>query len=395
MSKLMDKLNICTVIPSFYPAFKFGGTIFSSLHTCQELARLGHQIRVSTTNTHMDHYLDVVPNQYLELEDNLLVKYYHDTLLNRFSWPLYTNLHQDIKAADVVHVQAIFNSPTPLALYHAGRYQKPLLLSPRGVLCEWIMHQGIRFKKEWLRFFIRPFAREIFWHATSLQEKEEILHYFPQAQVFVIPNGIDLSAFAQITPYSRKAYIQEFAGIDRSFDKVLVSMGRLHKKKGFDILIRAFKEVLNKYPQTVLLIAGEDEGEKEVLEALIKDLELQQKVFFTGALSGQEKVDFLAYADLFVLPSYNENFGNVYAEALAAGTPIVASTHTPWQEVETYQCGRWVENSIDSVQKAIVECLGQDLYSMGEKAKKYIEKYDWKEIALDFYRIFSFIKRCK
>ena len=69
----------------------------------------------------------------------------------------------------------------------------------------------------------------------------------------------------------------------------------------------------------------------------------------------QEKVDFFVNADLFVLPSHNENFGLVYVEALAAGTPVVASKNTPWEEVEDANCGKWVNNCVVETAKAMIE----------------------------------------
>ena len=161
-------------------------------------------------------------------------------------------------------------------------------------------------------------------------------------------------------------------------------MGRIHAKKGLDILIKAFREIISHHPDARLLIAGQDEGEQPLLEKLIRELSLEQRVHFTGSLGGQEKVDFLAHADLFVLPSHNENFGNVYAEALAAGTPIVASTHTPWQEVEAQQCGRWVPNTVAATKMAMLELLNRDLQPMSHHAKEYVQRYAWAEVGKQF-----------
>lgn len=376
------------VIPSFFPAEIYGGTITSSLKTCQNLARLGNDVKVSTTNTNMYNHLDVEKNRYVLLEQNLKVKYYHDTILDRFSIPLFFNVHKDIHEADVVHIQSIFNSPTPLALMHASRKKKPILLSPRGVLSYWIMHQGIPFKKPWLNIFIKPFARNIIWHATSEQEKEEILTYFPDAKIHIIPNGIDLSEFGQTKSTSNSEYFKKYFK-ENMLSPVIVSMGRIHKKKGFDILIRAFNSILPKFPNARLLIAGEDEGEKKSLQKLIYDLNLQDKVAFVGMIKGKDKIDFLTNSDLFVLPSHNENFGNVYAEALAAGTPIIASKSTPWQEVESKNCGKWVENSVDATANAMSELLNEDLQELGNNGIDHIQQYSWQNIGKRFDELFD------
>ena len=112
-------------------------------------------------------------------------------------------------------------------------------------------------------------------------------------------------------------------------------MGRLHSKKGFDILIDAFIKLREVNSDSFRLIAGEDYGEKNRLNEKIVTSNLIDKVYLVGQINDtDEKVNFLANADVFALASHNENFGIVYAEALAAGTPIVASKKTPWQEVE-------------------------------------------------------------
>lgn len=115
-------------------------------------------------------------------------------------------------------------------------------------------------------------------------------------------------------------------------------------------------------------------------------------MFFIGEVSGQDKVDLLANADLFVLPSHSENFGNVYIESLAAGTPIVASLNTPWQEVEEADCGKWVANTIEDITKAILELLDKDRELMRVNSKAFAKKYDWKNIAVQFKELFEEIK---
>lgn len=168
-------------------------------------------------------------------------------------------------------------------------------------------------------------------------------------------------------------------------------MGRLQKKKGFDILIDSFDETLKIFPNSVLLIAGSDEGEEENLKKQIENLNLEKNIFLVGAISGQDKIDFLANADLFCLPSHNENFGNVYVESLATGTPIVASKMTPWSEVEEYNCGKWVENSIKETSKAINEILMQDKDILEINSKNLASKYDWKNIAYRFKELYELV----
>ena len=129
--------------------------------------------------------------------------------------------------------------------------------------------------------------------------------------------------------------------------------------------------------------------EKNNLENQINKLNLNKKVFLIGQISGQDKIDFLANADLFCLPSHNENFGNVYVESLATGTPIVASKMTPWSEVEDYDCGKWIKNNIEETSKAMNEVLEKDREIMKINSKKLAFKYDWKTIANNFKKLYE------
>ncbi|MGN6648291.1 MAG: glycosyltransferase [Cytophaga sp.] len=382
-------MKVLVVIPSFYPAVIYGGTIFSSLNTSKELAKK-HKVRVSTTNTNMYSKLDVPTNIWLEM-DGFQVKYYNELKVDKFSLQLTLNLWKDIRWADVVHIQAIFNTPTPIALLYAWLFRKPVLLSPRGVLGDWVMNQGNSFKKKWLQLFIKPFANRIHWHATAEQEKKEILHHFPKAKVSIISNGIDLSNFEGQAWLSRGEYLQKYTGkVGLEDTKVVVSLGRIHAKKGFDILIQSMISL----PDNVLLIiGGHDEGELQKLKTLVGQLKLEERVFFCGEIDVQSKKEFLMHADVFALTSHNENFGNVYAEALACGIPIVASVFTPWKEVERNHCGSWIELDPGKSAAAISYWLKQEKNQNAVYCRRYVAKFGWAGVADAFNDIFKQLKK--
>jgi len=382
------KINL--IIPSFYPAVVYGGPIFSSLHTCKELAKLDKiEIIVSTTNANMTTRLEVVPNKSIKFENNFFVIYYNETIINKLSLSLFFTIWKDIKKSDIIHIQSIFGTVTLISLIYANLFKKTIMLSPRGSFGGWCIDNGSKFKTIWLNYLLKPLVKHITWHATAQQEKNEILSIYPNSEIKIIPNGIEYDLFQNSNTFSPQEFIKKYTNKDLIADKIIVSMGRVQKKKGFDILIDSFSKILNTYPNAKLLIAGGDEGEQKKLELQIKNLKLKTKVFFIGAISGQDKIDFLANADLFVLPSHNENFGNVYVESLASGTPIVASTGTPWSEVIDHDCGAWVENSIDKTTQAILKILKEDREQMRQKSKKLAKKYDWIYIAKEFKVIYK------
>lgn len=388
-------MRVCVITPAFYPAIVYGGPIVSIYHACVELSKLGVEVFVATTNANGMKKLDVEPNRYIAFNDHLFVKYYDDTVIGRFSWRYIFSVWQDIRGCDLIRVEDIFSTYIPPSLVFARVFRKPILISARGALSKWsLQNKRALSKKIWLALLINPFLRNAWWHATSEQEKREILELYPAAMVIVIPNGADVAGFGNARRIPGSEYLKKFAGVDRQAGKIIVSMGRLHKKKGFSLLIEAFASLLANYQDAILLIAGDDDGERLNLEILIEQLGLKGKVFLIGALDGQIKAEFLSGADLFVLPSYSENFGNVYLEAMAAGLPIVASKETPWEQIERIGCGKWVECSADAVRSAMHDILADDPRGMGRLAKDYAQQYDWSNIAKEFKSVFGMMLGC-
>jgi glycosyltransferase involved in cell wall biosynthesis len=383
-------MKISIITPSFYPATVYGGPIFSTLYTAQELAKIdGVEIYVSSTNANRDDRLNVEIDTWHKFADSFWVKYYNETISDRFSWGLLYGTYRDIKMSDIVYIQYIFSLSTPISLLYARVLKKRVLLSPRGSLCKWCLSQGSRFKKLWLKILISPFANTIVWHVTSPQERDDTLSIYPDAKVEVITNGVDFKKFQNYNRLNPNEFIHRFAKVDGEADTIIISMGRLQKEKGFDILIDSFSRVVKLYPKSKLFIAGEDSGERKNLKREISGSGLEDKIFLVGEVVGDEKIDFFSNSDLFVLASHDESFGNVYIESLASGTPIVATKSTPWSSVEEEGCGKWVEGSIDDITRAILELLKEDQDRLRRNSKRYAKRFEWKNIALEFKALFE------
>jgi glycosyltransferase involved in cell wall biosynthesis len=383
-------MYLSLVIPSFYPAVVYGGPIFATLEASQALSNENVEVYVSTTNANGTKRLPIKIGKFLKQNESFFIKYYDELFVNRFSLHMLFSLWKDIKKADVVHVQSIFSAPTPIALFYCKIFDKKTLLSPRGSLCKWGLNGKNSFKNIWLKFLINPFIKNINWHATSPEEMQDIKDIYPNAKIKLISDGVDVEKYDSYNKLSPSEYIKKFCKREpESVSKIIVSMGRIHKVKGFDILIKSFYEALKFDENMILLIAGKDDGFKSELKKLRKVLNLKNRVFFVGDLYSENKVDFLSNADLFVLPSHTENFGIVYAESLATGTPIIASTNTPWSIVEEYDCGKWVENNVDETTKAMKEILLKDRETMRINSKKLAQEFDWKNIAKEFKNLFE------
>jgi len=389
-------MKISLVVGSFYPAVVYGGPIYSTLNLCNKLAETGINIQVSSTNANGKNRLTVKANCLIKLKENLYVKYYGWANKNAFSIPMLFNIGKDIKNSDLVYLHGIFSTYVPITLLCAKIKGKPVLLAPHGSLRNWCLQSGSRFKKIWLKYIIGPFSDSLYWHVTSVDEMLELKTLYRDAKIYCIPNGIDIEKYSVIKKISFQDYVKKFSNEDRKDGTIIISMGRLHRVKGFDILIDAFNLVKNKFPEAILFIAGEDAGEKNNLIKHVKKLNLEKRVFFVGHLSGQEKIDFLANADIFALASHSENFGVVYGEALAAGTPVIASKHSPWKEVEKYDCGLWVDNSAEEFAKSIIKMFKENFKKKGANGRKFVAgNFSLAPIAYQFQDLFELIIKTK
>ena len=314
----------------FWPAKVFGGPAYSNLNLCRGLAALGREVRVVTSDANRGEPLGVPVGRWVGSFPGIRVVYHRvnnfGTRFHLISARMLLDLWREIGRADVVLVQGLYNLATPFAMLFGWLHGKTVVVTPHGGLSkELIALRRPRAKGLWLRCLAGPLANKVLWHATAEQEKAEILQQFPKARVLVIPNGVDLDEYAEASADTGGEMRRRF-GLAENTGPVVVCLGRIHRKKGLDVLICAFETLLTEFPDAHLLIAGQDDGgELARLRSLVSERRLAERVSFPGHLEGESKRLFLAGADLFVLPSLNENFGNVYAEALAAGTPVVAS----------------------------------------------------------------------
>lgn len=384
-------MKIAFISPSFYPALYYGGPIYSTYELAKGLKKQKIDIKVISTNSNGKDKLEIKTGIFHKLDYSLPVKYYKSLDSNGTSISMIFNIWKDIKDVDIIYLISIFSPQTPLVLILAQLIKKKIVISPRGQLGKWCLQQGNWYKKLWLKVFISLFVKNLQWHLTSADEQNDVKLLYPKASTFVIPNGIEINNFELD---KRNSFYLRYTKAVKDNSVVIVSMGRIHKKKGFDILIDAFKIVLEqtKDKKPLLFIAGEDYGEKENLLKQIHQLSLQDSIFLIDYITGEEKSNFLKNADVFALPSHDENFGIVYAEALASGTPIVASKNTPWADVEKYNCGKWVRNTESEFAQAIIEILKADNIKMGLNGKKYVEEnYSWDVISSKFYKMFTTI----
>lgn len=367
-------LRVLHVVPSFYPAVRYGGPIQTVLRTCQELVRQGVDLHVVTTDANGPEALDVP----LDHEVDVLgvpVRYFPRWRTNGFtaSAPLALHLRTAVRRFDIVHVTAAFSFPSTAACIAARHARVPYVVSPRGSCLPYARAQK-RHKKlpYWWLFERENLRRASAIHVTSELERDELAKLFPSQDLWLVPNGVDVP----VQPLE----------VERVPTRVLF-LGRLHPDKGLDRLVDAMSLVTRRHRDTELVVVGPDDvGEWARLRQLLQRLNPRPTVRYLGAVHGRAKDELLASAAVLVLPSFGtENFGQVVLEALAHGTPVVASRHTPWSVLEESGAGRWVSNEPSELAEAIGDLLRDDANraARGRAALALARRYAWKGLASD------------
>ncbi len=319
---MVHPLRVLHVIPSVGPLR--GGPSVMVRAMARGLARAGLEVHVVATDDNARDRLRV-PHATPVLEDGVTYRYFpRQTRFYTFSWPLTRWLARHVRDYDLVHIHALFSYAAAPAAYWAARAEVPYVVRPLGTLSRW----GMEHRHPWLkRLSLCLVERRILCgagavHYTSQQERVEATELGVRAPNAVVPLGIDLTPFAELPP---RGWLRE--RVPGSAGRpVALFLSRLDPKKGLDLLLAAFTHARSRRPDLVLVVAGSgDAGFEQGVRRHATRLGLGDSVYWAGFLSGKEKLAALADADLFVLPSYSENFGTAVVEAMAAGLPVVIS----------------------------------------------------------------------
>lgn len=265
----------------------------------------------------------------------------------------------------------------------AQRYKAPLVISPRGMLGEAALAFSSKRKRLMWRFLQGRAARAAnLFHATSDEEYADIRRVGLVQPVAVIPNGVDLPELGPVTTDVAR--------------RTLLSLGRLHPKKGLDKLLRAWSSVQDAFPEWDLVVAGPSEGGYlDALKAMAKDLDLA-RVSFPGPLYGDHKGDVYRKADLFVMTTLNENFGMTVAEALSHAVPVICTHGAPWSGLDKNGCGWWIGDEATTISAALFDAMALDsaaLQQMGARGREWMRRdFSWPAIAQEMARVYDWLK---
>jgi glycosyltransferase involved in cell wall biosynthesis len=361
----------------------------------ERLVRRGHDVTVFTSNSNLDEDLDVPLDQPVDV-DGVRVYYFRreEPLKRWFPFLPYLSksmgflylpnmnaeLERILPGIDVVHTHMPFVYPT----YAAGRAAiakgVPLFYHQRGVFDP----ARLQFRSLKKRLYIKYFEAPILRQATTLiaLTDAEVSSYKAlglQTPCRVIPNGIDVSPYLTGDGSKARAKWQ----IPRNA-KVILFLGRIHPIKGADKLLKAFLGIATKFQDVFLVLAGPDEWNLRTKFAQeLANTELADRVIFPGMVAGSDKLDLLAAADLFSLPSDAEGFSMAVLEALASSTAVLLSPGCHFPETEVAGCGYIVGVAPEEIAAGLERMLSNPvtLSRMGELGREFVlRNYDWSSV---------------
>jgi glycosyltransferase involved in cell wall biosynthesis len=386
-------MRILHVVPTYLPAVRYGGPIYSVHALCQGLVAIGHRVHVFTTSVNGPTDSDVPHDRPVDL-DGVQVHYCRSGWLRRlyYSADLAAQLGSAIGQFDIAHLHSVFLFPTWAGARAAARAKVPYVLSPRGMLVrDLIQQRSTVAKRAWIQLIERSnLAGADRIHLTSEEERRALVDLgLALVPTTVIANGVDPPI-----PFPADAVSEDVrALVADGFD--ILCFGRINWKKGLDRLICSLPEIRD----ARLLVAGNDEnGLTTKLQRIARECGVGNRVrFLPRQIAGADREALFAAARIFVLPSISENFGNVIPEAMIRSLPVVVTERVGVAEIVQVSGGGVVaQGGHDGLSIAVANLLqsNERLAAIGAAGARYAREHlSWQRVAHRFEAMYSEICR--
>lgn len=374
-------MRILHVIPDLAP--ETGGPVTAVLGLAEAQAAMGHKVCIASS----DYGLSSTP-QVEHIEFNLFPC---RSDIWRWAPELGRHLEKVIKGFDVVMVESLWQYPTLVASRSCRSAGVPYVVSPNGMLDVWSMSQKAWKKRPYMALLERNTLLGA--NAIHLTSEGELNHSYlnkwrvPKA---VIPLGLHKSKYTDLP--DEEDFFKRYPEL--SGKQIVLFLGRLHYKKQPEVVIRAFHQACSEIPDIHLVLAGSGEQAYiQRLQELVKSLGIQNRVLFTGILKGDAVKEAYRAASVFVLPSWQENFGLALVEAMAAECPVVVSDHIDLAaDITEAEAGLVVSPNSEETARAILSLLPDDKMRrrMGRHGRLLVlERFTWDRSAREFNEVFD------
>lgn len=295
---------------------------------------------------------------------------------------IYQNLSL-IKQVDVIHVQGLWSTfPTLFGTMAKLISGARLIVSPRGMLEPWTLKEGA-LKKKLALYTYQGYLFKLtdVFHVTASSEKKNLLSIVPNAKAVIIPNGVIFEEFKPANHFEKKE------------KRIILFISRIHKKKGIEVLLNSWRSLPELWESWEIQIIGDgNDAYIERLKRLIISLELNSVNIYEPKY-GSDKIDAYSKADIFVLPTFSENFGIVVAEAMASSLPVITTTATPWGEIKELSIGEIIPPQDCELVSALLKWTSMscsERQRAGNRARQLVEnKYDLRLVSKAFMELYD------
>lgn len=342
-------------------------------------ARLGHEVEVFYVSK---------PNAPSVIPDSKLVSSHEFPMTwktRQLGWSeaFRKEMRRRVREFDVVHIHAIWNYVTWMAMREAQRAGVPYVVAPQGSLETWALGRSSRLKSLYgllgeRRLYDEAAAMQTLTDAESRQCRE----FGIKAPAAILPNGVDLRV---VDAPQGELKLRERLGLPGN-SRVLLFLSRVFPKKGLDLLIPAFASVQAELPDWHLVIAGDDAGSgyRQEMEELARANGGEGRIWFLGEVQGSEKFAALRDADAFALSSYSEGLPVAVVEAMASRLPVLITPGCNIPEVESQEAGWVCKPTREAVEGVLRRALSDvsELERRGTRARGLVEEiFNWPRIA--------------
>jgi glycosyltransferase involved in cell wall biosynthesis len=376
-------MKVLQVVP--YLAERRGGDVDACLNLSKQLVQRGHEVTVLTTDFELDQRrIDAVTALGIGVVSFRCVINAQLLLIS----PEMTGwLARNIEAFDIAHLHTLRAYQNPLLHRYAKKHKIPYILQAHGSVLPFFQKrvQKRLFDLVWGHVLLEDAARIIALNELETQQYRAM--GVEQDRIDTVPNGIDLSEYMNLP---HKGTFRSRYSIDND-ECLALFLGRLHKIKGIDLLIKAFARLVGKRDKVKLVIAGPDAGALAQLKKLTDRLKITSSVLFTGPLYDQYKLEAYVDADVFILPSVYDMFPVTVLEAYACGTPVITTPKCGIADL-VERCGYVVDRNVADICTAMLQILGDEktrkgLGAVGQRLVR--EEFNWDNIANRIEQIYE------
>lgn len=361
-------MNILYVLPYFNP--KRGGDVNVCANLAREFVKKGHEVTILTTDFEFD-------KDYLgSIEEHGINIVYSKVLFNVglfiYSPEMKKWLNNNLQNFDIIHLHTFRAYQNNIIRKYSKKYNVPYILQAHGSVLPFFQKQKLKkiYDYIWGHSILNDASQIIALTETETEQYKEMK--VPENKIEIIPNGITLSDYQDLpeTGEFRSKY-----NISQD-EKIILYLGRIHKRKGIDVLLKSFETVSKDFKNVRLVLVGPDDGFMDTSIKMLKKLKLESKVQFIGPLYNKDKLESYIDSDILIYPAVHEIFGLVPFEAIICGTPVIVTDDCGCGElIKTANCGFLVKygnsNDLSIKIKYVIE-NPKEAYEKVQNGKNYL-----------------------